>query len=259
MYLARAFRRAFAETKQFWSIHRNWTYIASAASGVVLQGLWKGWHTVADIKQLALFAVFGYVFSWTGNFLINLVLAPALLDADRQSEIRILEQKYTEKLKELANALEQEKQLRLVNEAELRRQLLEPKIIPEILSYEIEEVERPRNVFLPDPFCDTDTIVKLSIRLMNEHRQPTTIQKCELSVRARPPGVLWGSVDEPIRDVQNYVRVNLDAPVEYGCPRSGWLFFRLQRRKKEDIIAGTLELSVTDGTGKTETARRYIS
>src|SRR5436190_3856461 len=72
MYVVRAFRRAFSETKKFWSVNRNWAFVAAPASGVVLLGRWKGWHTVTDIKQTALFAIFGYAFSWIGSFLINL-------------------------------------------------------------------------------------------------------------------------------------------------------------------------------------------
>jgi hypothetical protein len=33
----------------------------------------------------------------------------------------------------------------------------------------------------------------------------------------------------------------------------------MERCKKEDLIAGDLELSVTDGTGKVSTAKKHIS
>jgi len=263
MYVGRALRKAFSETKAFWSIHRNWAFVSVPASGVLLHTLWKGWSTVTDAKEIVLFLLFGYVFSWIGSFLINLFRAPALLDRERQKEIEDLKRQHADEMKEVRVAFAGEKQLLIAQGEELRQKLAEPKIVPEIVKYEFEEVAHPgpslESVVESVLGGNVDTIVKLSIRLANEHRQPTAIQKCELSVRARPPGITYLSRDEPIRDVQNYVRLKLEPPIEYGFPRLGWLFFRFERRKQEDLIEGELQLSVIDGTGKISTATMHIT
>jgi hypothetical protein len=243
------------------SVHRNWAFFAAPASGIALQTLWKGWHAVTDIKQTAFSVVFGYVFSWIVSFVVNSLRAPKLLDADRQAEIVNLRRHHVDEMRQASDAFAyREGELQRQIEG-LRRKLVEPKIVPEILQYEIGEVVRyPASVFSQGVLRnDLDTIIKVAIRLRNDHKQPTTIQECALSVRTRPPGGVRGSVNEPNHNVQNYTHINLDVPIEYAWPCSGWLFFRMEHCKKEDLIAGDLELSVTDGTGKVSTATMHIA
>src|SRR5260370_41151848 len=123
MYLNRAFRRALSETKAFWSVHRNWAYFSVPASGVLLRFLRKGLVTVTDAKEIVLFLLFGYVFSWIGSFLINLFRAPALLDADRRLEIADLKLQRSKEMKQGGDVLAQEQQLRIQRELELQRQI----------------------------------------------------------------------------------------------------------------------------------------
>ena len=252
MYWLRAARKALSETKAFWSLHRNWAFFSVPASSVLLRTLWKGWSTVTDAKEIAVFLFFGYLFSWIGSFLINLLRAPALLDADRQIELNRLREQHSTEITGLRNTSAKEK-------GELQRKLVEPKIVPEIMKYELEEVARPASIIENFSPPNKDTIAKLAIRLKNEQRQSATIQQCDLSVQARSPGITYFSRNELIHDVQNYVQLKLDSPIEYAIPHSGWLFFRFERRKKEDLIAGELELSVTDGTGKVSTASKHIA
>jgi hypothetical protein len=43
--------------------------------------------------------------------------------------------------------------------------------------------------------------------------------------------------------------LDLQGPIEYGIPRTGWLFYQLRGKREKSIVAGKLVLSVTDGTG----------
>ena len=86
-YLGLATSRAFVETRKFWNIHQIWAFGSVPVSGFLLHALIRksrldGWH------EVALFAVFGFIASWLGSYLINLIHVPAILHHE-QAQIMV--------------------------------------------------------------------------------------------------------------------------------------------------------------------------
>jgi hypothetical protein len=82
-YFRLVFSRALAETKIFWNIHRIWVALSVPISGILLRFFVSGWNPVKGWLEVVEFAVFGFIFSWIGTLLINLVRAPALLHREQ--------------------------------------------------------------------------------------------------------------------------------------------------------------------------------
>ena len=86
--------RTLAETKAVWNIHRIWIYFASPLTGLLVRGFLRGIKQVGDWQQLLLYAFLGFVITWLGTLLVNLIRVPGILHAEQAAEIA--------KLKELA-------------------------------------------------------------------------------------------------------------------------------------------------------------
>lgn len=71
--------RSFTETKALWGVHKLWTYLSVPLSGLVLRMILKGKTQVTGWQDVLLFTLFGFVVSWTGTYLINLIRAPSLI------------------------------------------------------------------------------------------------------------------------------------------------------------------------------------
>jgi hypothetical protein len=193
-----------------------------------------------------------------GTFAISLFRSPSLLDTERQTEIANLKNQHAIEVKQLNTALAAEKDLHRAIEKDMRVQLAEPKIVPEILEYQFQEMQRQVGLLEMgvDPLFGgaVDTIVKLYIRLGNEHRPPATVQGCQLVIYERNTWYPLHPKEERIFEIQNYTRIDLGSPIAFACPRFGWLFYRVERKNVVDLISGRLQLSVTDGTGKSISA-----
>jgi hypothetical protein len=75
--------RALAETKIFWNIHKIWVSLSVPISGLLLRFLVNGRNPVNGWLEVVEFTIFGFIFSWIGTFLINLVRTPALLHREQ--------------------------------------------------------------------------------------------------------------------------------------------------------------------------------
>lgn len=91
MYVVRVLHRALDETIGFWSLHRTLAFFSGPIGGILLRGLVKGWRLMTDGMEILLLLLFGYAFAWLISFLVNLIRTPALLDADRQTQINDLQ------------------------------------------------------------------------------------------------------------------------------------------------------------------------
>jgi hypothetical protein len=82
---------AFAETKAFWNVHQIWKYAAVPISGVLLRLLIKGLSPTMGwegfLEEAALFCIFGFIVSWMGTFLINLIRVPPLVYREQEARI----------------------------------------------------------------------------------------------------------------------------------------------------------------------------
>jgi hypothetical protein len=90
-YYRLATSRAFAQTTAFWNVHQVWKYASVTISAVALRLLVKRWSPVMGwegfLEEAAVFLVFGFIVTWTGTFLINLIRVPAILHAEQEVEI----------------------------------------------------------------------------------------------------------------------------------------------------------------------------
>jgi hypothetical protein len=83
--------RAFAKTKEFWNLHQVWKWVSTPVSAVLLRLAIKrlspvmGWE--GFLKEALLFSVCGFIVSWAGSYLMNLVQVPPLIHAEQQSEM----------------------------------------------------------------------------------------------------------------------------------------------------------------------------
>lgn len=87
MYVKRIISKAFDETRKFWTLHRNWTVVASPLAAVGFRVIRSGWNTArTDLLGTILAAGLGYMIAWVGTLLINMFRAPVLLDRDREAQ-----------------------------------------------------------------------------------------------------------------------------------------------------------------------------
>jgi hypothetical protein len=83
--------KTLTETNAVWNVHRVWIYFASPLVGLLLRAILKGKREMGDWHQLLLFAVLGFIVTWAGTFLINLVRVPRILHAEREQALSRLE------------------------------------------------------------------------------------------------------------------------------------------------------------------------
>lgn len=107
--------RALTDTKAFWNIHKTWAYLSVPVSGFFLRlilrkGQLSGWLEIAE------FVVFGFVVSWVGSYLINLIRVPAILHREQFIEIASLHHE-NERLRQPRFTPQQERQLQSVRDA----------------------------------------------------------------------------------------------------------------------------------------------
>lgn len=89
-YFRLATSKAFAETKKFWNIHRIWALGSVPIVGFLLHAIIRrsrliGW------QEVLLFVIFGFIVSWLGSYLINLVHVPAILHSEQAQVITEIE------------------------------------------------------------------------------------------------------------------------------------------------------------------------
>jgi hypothetical protein len=146
--------------------------------------------------------------------------------------------------------------------AELQRQLVVPKLRPEIQEHQAQEVRHPGEglVIIGGPMmaglADYDVLIWICVRIVNEHRIPSTAG-CALTVRTRRGEVLrtdW----EVNPEARRYPPLDLARTIEYGAPRIGWMYARLRDKRREDVVGGTLILTVADGVDAITSAEAAI-
>jgi hypothetical protein len=147
--------------------------------------------------------------------------------------------------------------------ADLRRQLEVPKLRPEILEHRIHEVPHPGEglavigVRRLVGLADYDVYLWIQVRILNEHRVPTTAG-CRLDVVLRN-GKAHQADWEPNPEARRFPPLDLRVPIEYGAPRAGWMYCRLRDKRETDVVGGRLVLTVTDGVDAASTAEAAVS
>jgi hypothetical protein len=125
---------------------------------------------------------------------------------------------------------------------EVSRQLEMPQIIPEIISCNLIETQRPGIgnfsagiLGLIDP---NDTDVRIELRLRNENRVKATMQNCELVI---DPGAYQRKhpADPTQLDTTNYI--------EFGCPKNFTVLFKLTNTSIRTLANRPYCVAVTDG------------
>jgi hypothetical protein len=103
------FRRAFAETTRFWSVHRYLATLAGPTATILYRGLAFGWPTVKnDIPGTVAIGLLGIGISWTVIFVYNLFHSPLLLLKEARDKVAELENKSAQKPEVIARWAYQE-------------------------------------------------------------------------------------------------------------------------------------------------------
>jgi len=162
--------------------------------------------------------------------------------AEHAGRLADLEAKYESQLRELRS-----------RNADLMRQLELPKMEGKITAGSAEGVSsnfaRPGP---PDILMDTEDIrIGLHICIANTHRVPATVT-CQLKVRTQS-GKEFGAEAEANPDVRRFPPFDQQTPIDFGAPRSGYLFYRVRGRRLDQLKGAINVLTVTDGTGQTTT------
>jgi len=97
------------------------------------------------------------------------------------------------------------------------------------------------------------TLITLHLRISNLGRPKTTVERIDAKITPRmgfsPKTCCPTSVD----GLAAHARIELTEPIDFGCPRTGWLQFYVEHSKEKDLVAGILVLTITDGIGQTST------
>jgi hypothetical protein len=93
-YFRLVISKTLTETKAVWNVHRIWIYFASPVAGILVRAFFRGIKQTGNWQELVLFAFIGFIITWLGTFLINLIRVPGMLHAGQAREIS--------KLKEIA-------------------------------------------------------------------------------------------------------------------------------------------------------------
>jgi hypothetical protein len=116
--------RAFADTKEFWNVHRTLAYFAPPAAGLlalVVTFLRRHMGSIASTSATLdvllpaalyalLWAVLVWALGWAGEFLLNYIwLSPAALHSERQTEISNLIKAHEQATQKLIAANEETK------------------------------------------------------------------------------------------------------------------------------------------------------
>ena len=106
--------RAYVETKVYWNVHQIWKYAATPISAMVLRLLVKRWSPVMGwegfLKEALVFTVCGFIVSWVGSYLINLIRVPAILHHEQNQTISGLEGEKVRLASEVKSLREQSKE-----------------------------------------------------------------------------------------------------------------------------------------------------
>jgi hypothetical protein len=78
-YWATVARRSYRETWLFWTLHRNWTFLAPIATGALAMWIKSDPTLPSRVAQLAEYTAISYVVAWVGTFLLNVARAPRLI------------------------------------------------------------------------------------------------------------------------------------------------------------------------------------
>lgn len=97
--------KTLSETNIVWNIHRVWIYFASPLVGLAFRFIFEGRKHVGNWHQLLLYAVLGFIVTWTGTFLINLVRVPSILHREQQAKLNDLNEGYYTSISELQKDL----------------------------------------------------------------------------------------------------------------------------------------------------------
>lgn len=85
--------RAFKDTRAFWNMHQVWKYTGPPVSAIILRLLIRGWspmHWQQWLVEGMVFIIFGFIMTWGGSYLINLVHIPAILHREQTQIIDAL-------------------------------------------------------------------------------------------------------------------------------------------------------------------------
>jgi hypothetical protein len=83
--------RAFKDTRAFWNMHQVWKYAGPLVSAIILRLLVRGWspamHWQGWVTEATIFIIFGFIVTWGGNYLLNLIHIPPIVHAQQVKEI----------------------------------------------------------------------------------------------------------------------------------------------------------------------------
>jgi hypothetical protein len=160
--------RAFTQTRNFWNAHQVWRYLSPFLSGAILRLIVRGLSPVMGweglLKELALFVFGGFVITWAGTYLINLVKVPPEVYAEQQFTVGNLRE-------EARKAREAETERNLVN-FDFRLQQTEP---PSSTHVEVKITPVQRALVKTCRFY---------LKAWNKGRSHIELSTCTLSIRA---------------------------------------------------------------------------
>lgn len=139
---------------------------------------------------------------------------------------------------------------------EARKQLATPKLVISIIDFRMTEEKYydTESVFarIGSP-PNTRILVRVQLRITNEHRQPTNVQCVGLAIRGAPEGRVEHS-GKPLQFPEA-----LRTPIHYALPVEAVIDFRVDRADAQAVVKSYLSVAMTDGTGgQIESERRQI-
>jgi predicted nucleotide-binding protein len=140
---------------------------------------------------------------------------------------------------------------------EARTQLATPKLVISIIEFRAAE----------EKYYDTDSVfarmgsppntrilIRVNLRIINEHRQPTNVQSVGLAIRGAPDSrVEHSGIPLQFPDA-------LRAPIHFALPIECVIVFRVDQADAQAVVKSYLAVVMTDGTGaQLESDRRQIA
>lgn len=137
----------------------------------------------------------------------------------------------------------------------LQQHLGVPKIIPEIVSYQLDEKD---NEFAGTPksgffglLADKDTNIGIELLVRNEHRVAATIEKIELIIK------MPGSAERAY-PMENFDSIGTRTPVAFGSPQCGHVNCTIKNTSIRSLVRYPFVVRVTDGTNSVQESEERI-
>ncbi len=128
------------------------------------------------------------------------------------------------------------------------KRFVRPKLNVSVLSSEVTEIVGPPALDLGIKGLlggrSTNNVISIRARLKvsNEHDKGTKIYSSGVGVYERP--------EDPIQNGGPSIGMDAEllAPIEFGCPREGWIEFQIERTDLQMVVNRYFVISVVDGT-----------